>query len=108
VNPEYRIIELLHWAKNQGIFPRRVRKADTYLCPISRRLVQGQALRQPQDALWVPNEKGLKELGLKVQKGKIGPLTTMSSGDFMGAGPGEGEAALSLIQEMRSRLATAC
>lgn len=104
---EAKIIELLGWMQRHGMSPKAIEEGDRYLCPVTNKIVRGRSLNayQRRKAFWIPTQKGLERVGLKVEKGRAGPLTTISLGPFFGAGCGEEEAALSMIQQIRVKLA---
>ncbi len=108
LTPETKIIELLEWAARHGFNPVRPRRNDLFLEMASRRLVRYRDLQphQLRGAYWIPNQKGLQRLGLKITTAKVAGLTVLRSSNFIGAGPGEHEAALSMVNHMRGEFRT--
>jgi hypothetical protein len=100
---QHKVIELLEWAKSHGLEPSRPSGSDLMLCPIRHQLIRARNLSMHirQHAYWIPTRKGLKELGLPTKKEKIAGLVVLRSRHLTGAGPGEHEAALSLLNNLR-------
>lgn len=99
---EVKIIELLTWAKKRKLAPEGIRPDDVYLCPVTQKLFVGRALRahQRRTALWIPNQRGLAQIGIRTKLKKVGHMVTMKAGPFEGAGVGEPEAALSMVNQI--------
>lgn len=104
MSPQNNIIELLYWIRARGFQPRTPRAKDRFLCPMTNRISQYRDLQEHQRrfALWIPSVKGLKKLGLAPKMTPIGTIMTAKVNRFEGAGPGEEEALLSLMQNMRN------
>lgn len=104
---ETKIFELLDWVKSHGMAPAQVQAGDRYLCSVTRRIMLGSKLNnyQKRTAYWLPTRDGLKKLGVILEEGKIGQLTTMKMGPFFGAGCGESEAVLSALNQVKEKLA---
>lgn len=100
---EARIIELLYWIRDRGLIPRRPVRGDRFLCPITRRISTFQQLQphQTRTALWIPTVQGLKDKGIHMETEDLGQLTVVKTHRYLGAGPGEAEAVLSLLNRVR-------
>jgi hypothetical protein len=105
---EQKFIELLSYMRDRGIVPDRFNAMDRFLNPFTRRIARGYQLKPHQRAhvLWIPTEKGIKphfpDIKLESCRGTI--IATTKSG-FLGAGVGESEAILSLVQDHRRQAA---
>ena len=99
------IIDLLSWMKEKGWQPRRPRRTDLFINPITKTLESYDRMQPHQRtaALWVPNRSGLRELGLRTQTGREGPVTTIQTtcGRIHGSGKGETEALIALMHQVR-------
>lgn len=103
------IIDLLQWARDHGLEPRRPRSSDLYLEVTTKRMIAYRDLmpHQRRHAFWIPTPKGLKELGLRTKERNVGGLTILTGGNLVGAGPGPREASLSIVNQMRANLLAA-
>jgi len=111
MSPEYLILELLYWMRKHGFTPRKYRRDDRFLNPFTKKIATRDQLSEHQlrYALWIPNAHGLKDQLPALEVERVGAMTMARSGERLGAGPGEGEALLSLLNDMRkSGMAMAC
>jgi hypothetical protein len=108
LTPENKIIDLLEWATRHGFIPDRPARNDLYLEVASRRIVRHRDLQphQRRSSYWIPNIRGLKRLGLPVRKSRISDMIVVEALNFTGAGLGEHEAALSMVNHMRGQFRT--
>lgn len=106
LTPESKVIDLLAWAKDHGLQPSNPRKDDLFLEPFSKRIVKFRDLKphQHRTAYWIPNRRGLAQLGLSTTMTKVKDMVVMQGRNLIGAGVGESEAALSLVNQMRKTL----
>lgn len=107
--PEAQVIDLLAWAKAHGIEPKEPSPNDIYLEFFSQRLIRHRDLQphQKRTAYWIPNRAGLRRLGLDTRMAKIQGLTVVKAAHLTGAGEGEVEASLSLINQIRRNMSQA-
>jgi len=101
---EQKFIELLSYMKDRGLVPERYSPMDRFLNPFTRRIARGHQVKphQREHVLWIPTAKGIRvhfpDLKLENCRGTI--IATTKSGD-LGAGVGEAEAILSLVNDRR-------
>ena len=104
--PEGQILELLYWLRDHGLFPDGRDRRETYLCPLTRRLLTGgRALRHHSLLLWIPSIRGARSLGLFCLKERVGEVVIVHGRTFEGAGGTEHEAMLSMFNQMRTQSA---
>jgi hypothetical protein len=103
---EQKTIELLYWVKDLGLTPKKPRRSDRFLNPYTSRIVaySPKRHRQLEHLLWIPTEQGVRAHLPYVKVEKIATLTTARAGRWVGAGPGESEALLSLFNIFRGEL----
>jgi len=107
MNTEQKIMDLLAWVKARGFPPEEIQKNDLYLCPITKRMLRGRCLNkwQREHAFWIPNRAGIERHGFKVDMSYIGgcivEMKLKTVQPFQGAGVGESEAAMSLLNNIR-------
>lgn len=107
MQPEAQIIDLLEWARDHGIKPRTEKPKDLFLEPFSKRLMFRKDLKphQRRYALYIPGRRTLRDLGMRTESVKMHSCVLLRGGPLTGAGVGEHEAALSLVNQMRLALA---
>jgi len=107
LTPETLIMDLLAWAKTHGFEPKTPRQDDHYLEPFTGRIFHWRDLKPHQRprAYWIPTQRGLKDLGLRTRKTTHQDFTILEGKFLVGAGEGEREAALSILNQMRTVLA---
>jgi len=105
VKPEIveNFIDLLSWVKERNLAPEVPANSDLFVCPFTRKMSRYRNLKphQRRTALWIPTAKGLNRQGFRVRMKNLGHLVMAESHKFQGAGPGEHEAMLSLLNRVR-------
>lgn len=108
--PENKIVDLLEWAARHGFKPRRPGRNDLFLLPdgavFTVKRHRELEPHQHRAAYWLPDMRGLASLGLPVRKLNVKGLTVLKVLNFMGAGEGEHEAALSVVNQMRGQFSS--
>lgn len=101
---EGKVIDLLTWIKDYGFTPRRIPGRDLCLCTITRRVRKYGDLQPHQKnyALWIPNVRGLREAGLRLELEQVDCIVLARNSYFLGAGGTEREACLSVLNHVRA------
>lgn len=101
MNPkaQIQIIDLLTWVKERGLSE----ETERWLCPFTKRIKQRSQMRphQSRTALSIPTPHSLRSRGMNVEIEDLGELKLARSHRFLGAGPGEAEAVLSMLHQLR-------
>lgn len=101
---ESRIIDLLYWMMATGFRPVKFCRKDRFLNPITKRIRLLNQLNESQVNynLWIPTVDGLKHVlpGLTIEE--VDGLKLVTYNGRIGAGTGESEAILSLLNDMRA------
>jgi hypothetical protein len=103
VGIEDKFIDLLTWIKERNLEPRVPSRNDRYLCLFTKKMIPFDRLKphQRRTSLWIPTARGLNQRGFRVETRNLGHLVVAKSHRFMGAGAGESEAVLSLLNRIR-------
>lgn len=103
MNIENRILELLYWVQGEGLTPINFNGNDRFLNPITKRIATKTCLKSHQlsNNLWIPTVKGLKRFYPDIQLEKVGGMCLVTANGKLGAGLGESEAMLSLLNDIR-------
>lgn len=101
--PEQGILELLYWMRSEGLLPEKYAGSDRFLDPFTRRLTTKIQLKAHQIKyfLWIPTVEGLKHFFPDIKMERVGDLDLITAAGYLGAGPGENEAMLSLINNIK-------
>jgi len=86
--------------------PKNPTRSDRFLNPYTRRIVHYTLRRRRQleeHCLWLPTAEGVREY-LPIEIEQVSGLTIAQVGRWLGAGPGESEAILSLFHFLRTEL----
>jgi len=100
---EAQIIDLLYWTRN--LLRPEGKPYDRYLNPFTNKLARKDQMRQHQvdRSLWIPTLEGVAPKMPGIQRGEVEGFTVFTYEDHFGAGVGESEALLSLLQDVRTR-----
>lgn len=103
MNPEYRVLDLLYWMRGEGLGPTNFDKTDRFLNPFTKRIATKVQLKahQVRYSLWIPTVDGLKHAFPDIKVEEVGGMRLITANGRLGAGPGESEAMLSLMHDMR-------
>lgn len=103
MNAEYRVLDLLYWMRGEGLNPVNYDGSDRFLNPFTKRIATKMQLKahQLRYSLWIPTVEGLKHLYPDIQVEEVGNMRLITANGRLGAGPGESEAVLSLLHNMR-------
>jgi hypothetical protein len=106
MNDERQMLDLLYWFKALGLTPKHPRRSDRFLNPYTNRIVSYNPTRrfQLKHLLWLPTAAGIRKHLPYVRVEELKDLTTAKAGNWVGAGPGESEAILSLFHTLRTEL----
>jgi len=99
---EQKIVDLLYYIREAFPAPRTHRH-DRYLNPFTRRIQVRSRMQKHQlaHALWIPTVRGLKRAlpGLRMEMCRGTVIVSVPG--YLGAGCGESEALLSLVNDIR-------
>lgn len=100
-----RVIDVLLWAKEQGITPTRISPSQNYVDIVSRKLVNRQ--KEYSDRLvWLPTMKELKRLNRKIEIVKSSTLKAIlllkGQNSIVGVSVDEGRAVLNFLSSLRN------
>lgn len=98
-----KVIDLLRWMKEKGLAPIKPARHDRFLNPFTRRISHRKnlAAHQLEVSLWIPDLRGMRQLIPAIEMEKVRGTILASAHGFCGAGPGESEALLSLVNDFR-------
>lgn len=108
-----KILEVLSWIKEKGLWPRTFGSGDLFIDPITNRLISWGRLRESQRAyaLWVPNPSTMKKilkrygitLSMMERDGVFFAGISSDSGKVVAVGVGANEAVISLLNRLKLR-----
>lgn len=106
MNIEQKFLDLLYWIRDLGLTPEHPRRTDRFLNPYTKRITTYDPKKRHQlrHLLWLPNEAGVRAHLPSVKVEPAAGLTTARVGRWVGAGAGESEALLSLLNLLRQEL----
>lgn len=98
-----KVIDLLQWVKDVGFEPTHHNILDRHVNPFTNRLGYYGSLPQSRYKymLWVPSSRGLRGVLPNLKLETINGMVVATAGPYMGAGVGESEALISLMQDLR-------
>jgi hypothetical protein len=98
-----KVYEVLCWMDTQGLKPRRPTSADSYLNSFTLQVEKWNRLmpHQRRGALWIPNLKGLRKLGLGVDVRHDGDHAVAVCGKHQVIALGDSEALILLLSEFK-------
>lgn len=107
MHPQAHYLELLKWIHQFGFRPAQIPGEDLCLCPFTKRIKRYRDFQphQKRNVYWIPNVKGLRELGIHVELEKRREGTIIANDYFLAFGVTEKEACLSLMNSVRANLA---
>lgn len=107
MSPEFLILELLYWMRKHNLVPKKFHRDDRFLNPFTKKISCHDQMTDHQRAysLWIPTRRGLRDLVPSLEMESVGAMVIAKDGLMIGAGPGESEALLSLMNDRRKALA---
>lgn len=97
-----KVIDLLHWMKEKGLVPTDSCRGERFINVFTQRIERHRKRpTRTSHLLWIPSEKGIRNHLPDLEIADCDGLTIARSGNHIGAGPGESEAILSLVNRMR-------
>jgi hypothetical protein len=103
VSAEQHLIDLLRWIHEANLAPSRPGRRDQFLNPFTKRITRFSRLARHQRryVLWIPNARGLRPRFPDLKLEAVEGLTIVTAEGGLGAGTGEPEALLSLLNHLR-------
>lgn len=98
---ESKVIDLLIWIKEGGVFPARPSRNDRFINIVTNKIQINPTPTNDNHLLWIPNIRGLKKLGYQCKVIDSGEVKEVSLMGIEGAGVGTEEAILSAFNRIR-------
>jgi hypothetical protein len=107
MNIEREFLNLLYWIREIGLTPKKVSRHDRFLNPFTNKVAPNHRLSENQrrHSLWVPTLDGIRRILPRLKHEICGHMHIITDErGYVGAGPGETEALLSLLNNVRTAL----